>query len=334
MGPASLYFCSIDHRLHLSRAQKGLWNLGSNREIQYASMGGAHLDTWILVEDSEPVEYLYALPGYLLYQDREGVQLFQANVQPALFTAVPPRSRAEWEELDSKLAKYSADLGADDLLAMAKQFGEPHLVILDASIRDIRLADEGFRFILTVGSNFALAGDDLFDLAGSKPGEYVVTSSDGFFSVQPLAPARVALEMGLESSEDSLRTLQVQINNQGLTDLLGVRSSFAQVCEDLAQELEGEAVDLYAGASRDVSVLLPIPTGRTCTLTAQVLDREGTVVAVDSLTVSSEKPAGLAKHVLQASSGGSHLGLVFLFLAFIGVLLGVLSFTSLRKGAV
>lgn len=332
IGPASLYFSSIDHRLHLSEAQKGLWNLGSNREIKYANKGGVYLDTWTLLEYDEPVEYLYAPPGYLLYQDGEGVQLFQMDLKPALFTAMPPRNRTEWEELDSKLAEYSVNFEADDFLAMAKQFGEPCLVISDASIRDFRLADEGFRFILTLGSNFALA-KEYFDLEVSEPGEYVVTSSDGSLTMEPLAPARVALEMNLDSREDSLRVFQVRMTNQGSTDLLDVRSSLAQVCEDFTQRFENEAVDLYAGASKDVSMLLPIIADRTCILTAQVLDSEGTVLIVDSLTVPPEKPDNLRKHVLQVSSGRSHLESVFLLLAFIGALLGVLTFTSLGKGA-
>ena len=334
MGPASLYFSSIDRRLHLSKASLGLWNLGDNRKIQYKNLGGVYLDTWILLENGDPLEYLYAPPGYLIYQDRGGVRFFRVDVPPALFTALPPRDRSEWEELEARLAEYHVDSAPDDFLAMAEQSGEPSLVISKASIRDIRLTDGGFRFVLEMGSDFGLAGESLWDLRGLAPGEYVVTLSEGVFSVQPLTPARVTLEMEVHSSEDHLKTLRVRVTNEGLADLADVHPSFTQVCSDHTQEFEGQVFDLDGGASKEISAVTPMVSDQACVVYAQMLDGEGVVLATQSLEVPAADVSD--RQMVQAvqASGGGHLAVVYVLLGTIGALFGLLATDLLRKGSV
>ncbi|MBN1814161.1 MAG: hypothetical protein JXA14_20145 [Anaerolineae bacterium] len=201
-GPASLYFSSIDRRLHLIRADKGLWNLGGGREIQYRSLSGVYLDCWILLESGQSVKYLYAPAGYLIYQDGDGVQIFRADTPPALFTTTPPRDGTEWQDLNSKLDAYHLDAAPDDFLAMAKQFGEPRTVISAASLRDFRLTDDGYRFVLTLRSNSAIEGEDL-GLNRPTPGEYVVALSQGAFAMQPLTPAQPEIVPGTLRSSSS-----------------------------------------------------------------------------------------------------------------------------------
>lgn len=326
LGPVSLYFSSIDRRLHLSKAQKGLWNLGNNGEIQYKNLGGAYLDNWILIENGDPIKYLYASPGYLIYQDKDGVQLFQTDTPAALFTTFPPRDRTEWEELDAKLKEYQMDFVPDDFLAMAEQFSEPRLVISTTSIRDFRLTDGGFRFILTLGSNFVLTGEDLLGLNKLEPGEYVVTLTEGVFSVQTLSPARVTLVMEVNSGKDHLETLRVRITNEGLTDLPGIYPSFTQICNDRTQNFGDQAFDLDGGSSKVVSVLLPAITGQGCTLSAQLLDSEGLILAERSIEA---RPASdfdqQANQVLEVSSSGGHWLVVYLLLGVMGILFGAMA---------
>jgi hypothetical protein len=209
--------------LHLAKAQKGLWNLGDDRELHYKNLGGDYLDAWMLLENSQPFKYLYAPSGYLIYQDGSGVQFFQVDVPPALFTTVPPRDRSEWEELNAKLDEHQVDYAPDDLLAMAEQFGEPSLAISKASIRDFRLTEGGFRFVLDLQPGFAVSGSGRPDLSGMSAGAYALHYEDRF-DILPLTPARPNLVAGTLRPSDPAPValepvyIEATLQNQGLED--------------------------------------------------------------------------------------------------------------------
>jgi hypothetical protein len=332
LGPARLYFSTIDRRLHLLGAQKGVWNLGKDRQIQYANLGGAYLDTWTLLEGDKPTRTLYAPPGYLLYQGPDEVQLYQADGSAALFTTIPPRNQDAWVELDEELAQHQPAFAPDDFWAMAQQSGEELSMIANASLRDLRLTEEGFRFVLKLEGTHAPVGRDPLGPDTLAAGEYVVAVSGEGFSVQPLTAAQVTLALEVDSGDGSLKTLRVRLTNEGLADLVGIHPSLVQICDEDPQALEGPVLDLYGKESRTVSVRLPLANGKACVVEAQVLGGDGTVLATGRIEVLPDSLVGLASQLVQYSAGGFP-EVAFLLLCFLTALIGTLGRASLRKEA-
>jgi hypothetical protein len=235
--------------------------------------------------------------------------------------------------LEGDLAQHQPAFAPDDFLAMAQQSGEPLSTISTASLRDLRLTDEGFRFILSLGPGFTLTGKDLLGLDNLAPGEYVVILSEGRFSVQPFTSARVTLELELDTREDSLNTVRAALANEGLADLKLVQLSFVQICAGHSQEFGGQVTDLYGGESQTVSVRLPLAEGEDCTVEARVLDGVGTILKVNRIEIPPGDAADQARRLLQTSAGGGFPGFPFLLLGSLTALVGMLAAAFLRKGA-
>jgi hypothetical protein len=68
----TLYFSPIDHKLHLSNASRGTWNLGEGYQIHTTNLDQDEtLDQWILKRDDRVLKQLNAHCGMLIYQDIE-----------------------------------------------------------------------------------------------------------------------------------------------------------------------------------------------------------------------------------------------------------------------
>ena len=204
-GKVQLYFSAIDHRLHLASASHGVWNVtGNGREVRYSSLGGDYLDHWSLQEAGEEIGSLVQAADQLIYADASGVWLRTIDVQPLLFTALPPRNHDEWVRLGSLLEQHKANFAGDDLRAMFDQFVSPVQMLPGDAMRDFRRTPDGFRFAFDlksepVGVSWA---------AGLNADSYLVQyrMGDGY-SISPLRAA------DLDIAPVVLRTEQVTALN-------------------------------------------------------------------------------------------------------------------------
>jgi len=239
MTTPRLYFSPLDRKLHLFGAEAGVWNVDNVRRVRYRDLDGdGYLDQWTFTQRgevdtaegaSEPSEEtitsLQLAGGFLVYGDRQRVELARAEVAPALFEASPPRDHAEWLVLGEQLSRHGAEYAADDFWSMISAFEGPRTTIRGASLQDWRLLDEGFRFVLDLQPGFEILRDDLaLSLSDLDRGSYLVSHEQGF-EVVPLTPSRITLPAGkivcdpTTPRQMSWTTIRADLHNEGLRDV-------------------------------------------------------------------------------------------------------------------
>ncbi len=223
VGRPVLYWSLVDRRLHLFRAQGGLWNVDGRATVRYADRDGdGYLDQWQYDAGDGTVRQLNLGRGYLLYAGGGEVLLKRVDVSPAALTVSPPRNRAEWEQLRRALEARPAPLPADDVKGMLAQFDGSEVRIEGAAVRDIRVTRRGIRFVLEVRPGGRVTSDAWGLLpAGLEPGTYVVTGEAGRWTVRPWTPAAPLL-VSVEGSsvrEGEWGNVVATVQNAGLEDV-------------------------------------------------------------------------------------------------------------------
>lgn len=225
-----LYLSAVDHKLHLLNAQAGVWKLDELQTLQYANLGGAHLNHWALQKNAEPMADLYVAAGHILYADAGGLSLTQNLFQPALLTTLPPRNHAEWAELGATLTAQAAPFAPADLKAMFQQFGGPGFAIANASLQSFRQTPTGFRLVVNLAPGFVASGTGMalgtfaHSLRDLAPGPYLISYAERF-TIEPLTPAQLELAPGTlrvdTAAPQALVPLQIaaQLHNAGLADV-------------------------------------------------------------------------------------------------------------------
>ena len=184
-----LYFSPIDHRLHLLKAEYGIWTIDSRSLMHYADKDeDGYFDQWLYMEDSEVRQQLSLSDHYSIFGDDNQVRLKQAKIASSNFEGPPPINHDDWLKLGEHLEANKKELDNIDLRTIATRFPGPELQILKGNMRDYRPTRDGFRFVLTLRPGFETTGTlDMLDLSSQSPGEYLVTY-DGSFSVESLRP--------------------------------------------------------------------------------------------------------------------------------------------------
>lgn len=230
-GQPFLYFSPVDRKLHLLKAQAGIWRIDGTREIRYDSLGGDYIRKWTLLEEGKVVKSLYVANDYIIFADNSRVQILQTKALPALFTTLPPRNQDEWARLGTQLENHKPTFPPDDFLAMLGQFKGPQARLTNASLKALRVTPDGFRFILDLRPGFAEDDpESVIGLRNLQAGTYLVTFDGRAFSMRPLTPPQLAVQT-LSLSDPSPATLDTinataVIRNTGLEDAENVPVTF------------------------------------------------------------------------------------------------------------
>ena len=265
-----LYYSPIDHRLHLRGAERGLLNLGQNRQVTYQDTNGdGYLDHWQYLESGVVRRQLIHAKPYLLHAANGGVALKSEDEDFSVFETLPPRDHEDWLALGQHLEAYHLDLAPDDLGAMLAQFQGPEWRVEGAELRSFRPDGGGFRFVLDLHPGFVTSGSGGPDLSGLPAGAYVLQYDDTF-NVKPLTPARLEVAPGtfrLSVPEPVALEpvwIEARLRNQGLEDVpeLSVRA-YAKESGGQRELVAEEEITLLAGESLPVRLeWYPFTPGR------------------------------------------------------------------------
>lgn len=295
-----LYYSPVDRKLHLLKAEGGIWNVDDNTEVRYANLnGGEYLDQWTYIQRiTGPqaitiTQQLNVAGSHLLYSGGDEVVIREARAAPSLFETLPPTNNDEWQALGKKLGSGGNSFRPGDFKDMMRQFAGPEATITRAALRDYRpVGADGFRFVLDLQPGFSVSGSAGLNLAGLSPGAYLV-SYNGSFAVQPLTPPKLSLKMialpALDTGPvvDSPVLLQVEASNAGLEDAVGLnliaatRSGQATQTEIGRQSLDAKSgLPVRAqlnwwpksGGPTDVRVWLEGPNGEVMAETTERLN--------------------------------------------------------------
>ncbi len=222
VGRPTLYWSPVDGRLHLFRAQGGVWNVDGRAVVRYADRDrDGYLDQWEYADADGRRRQLNRLPGFLLYAGDGEVIVKRVDVAPFSFSVSPPRNFADWQALQQRLASLPAPASADDLRGMLARPEGPETRLTGAAIQDLQVTRRGFRFILRIGPGAQVTSGGVEGFAPpSSPGAYRVVWEDGRWSVRPLTPAALGLVVleveATREGEDA--TVRALLRNFGLED--------------------------------------------------------------------------------------------------------------------
>jgi len=289
-----LYMSPIDRQLHLYGAQGGLWRVNGNDIIEYSNLDSGYLDTWRHEIDGRFVEELSILNDYVLYTRPGRIEIHKAIIKPALFTVTPPINHSEWTNLGKLLKANDSSGMMPDFENFVQELNAPYSFIEGASISDLRIVEDEFRFVLSLSKYPQISGTGLLDISGLDPGDYLVTSSDDTFAFTPLIPAQLEL-LARQFDGTSLATsVQVSTSNNGAADALNMTLVVEIVStDDHITEVVREPIDALAGETMAALVTIPSNTPAGSALTARLEDATGTVVAEAApLSLTGAPPAG------------------------------------------
>lgn len=228
-----LYISSIDHKVHLLNAIEGIWNIDDMRWIEYHDLDkDGYVDTWYLFNGETRQAALIILEGFALYESDGEVKIRQAETMDSIFQAAPPENQANWRAWRQHLEEYPPLSPSDDLEVIFEQFTYPQDRLSNVALRDVRITDTGFRYVMDVSTPLDLR-DALFSQTDDtlQAGSYLVTVDDeSTFTFRHLTPAQLNItQVALRSSHPTeLKTTQVlaEIQNTGLEDAKSVRIEF------------------------------------------------------------------------------------------------------------
>lgn len=308
-GPAGLYFSPIDRKLHLLKAQTGVWKLDETSQIRYGNLDGdPYIDQWIfthVISGTQPLtvtSQLAVADSHLIYDGDDVVVIRQASVSPSLFEAVPPRNQEEWETLGDRLIALQPDFAPDDFLAMVGQFDGPEMQIHGAEVMEYRpISDGGFRFVLELTPEYRIVGPDLIRLDGLPPGKYIVENRNDAFSVRELTPPDLGITVppmslvGDQASQFQTSQIVFEVVNNGRQDASHVIITGEATDENGVGTIIGEQdISVASGAAEKISFEWApnSPGTHTIAIRAAALgaDGEGTLVHAewtDTVSVDS-----------------------------------------------
>ncbi len=318
-----LYFSPVDARLHLAGASQGLYNVDGNRRVVYQSLAGdGFIDSWQVFDGDQPAGQLAQRPGALLYAGDGRVTLLKADVPKETFRTLPPANHDEWIRLGQQLDANKRNFAGDDLGAMFDQFSGQRLTLSGGALSDLRMTDNGFRFILDLQPGYNLGK---FPVTGiTEPGRYVLDydSATGRFTAQPSSPPALAIEaVEAAAPATALEPVRVSITlaNRGLEDartvpLIVTATRSGSPPRAIAQQ----TVDLLGPEQKVVPASWTPPVPGDWTVTARLYPPRGAVDQTTHVTVAAP-PMPRWQSVATVGWPGT------LPLAYIVVLLGLIT---------
>jgi len=221
-----LYYSPIDHRLHLVKAQAGVWNIDGHRKVRYANLDGdEYNDRWDYFEDDALKKTLIMADSYLIYGGGDEVVLLEAAISPELFRTLPPRNHEDWLRLGEQLKRHERSLEPGDFKAMLSQFSGPLVRFIGARMEGFRLTPNGFRFVVELQPGFSIENPDLIHgTTAPTPGAYLLTGGNEL-SITRLTPPKVYfVSLSPQIAPDRPSELEnvdvkVVLHNDGLQDV-------------------------------------------------------------------------------------------------------------------
>lgn len=289
-----IYLGALDRQLHLFTAQGGVWNLGDGRYIRYANLDGdAYVDQWQEEQDGAVVQQVNYGHGAYVHNGKGNVQIKLTDMSPALLETQPPGNHEEWQHLDAQLKASQINVEPEDFPRMLSLLPGTVMEIHGAEVTGYRPTSQGgFRFVLELRPGYQVSGSDLLGLNGVAPGRYVVENHDGAFTVAPLSPAQLNLDLRQPAS-NTIPQVQVAVGNTGLDDAPNLTLVVeAQSDDGSIVELSRTPVQALAGETAQVRVDVPSSLAAGSALRGRLEDDQGSVMATGAWT-SLSKPEPL-----------------------------------------
>ena len=365
-----LYLSSIDNLLHLKWAEQGIWRLNEYQIIKLSNLDNDEtIDAWSrevklikaeedvstqVLSDTDPatqsgdkaavlvdmeaqpdvIEELYALDRHLLYGNDSGVTLLETDYEPVLLETLPPSDKETWETLSTQLAA-NEDQRRDptNFRTWIEAFSGSQSEITGASLANVRIIDDGFRFEITLGPGYKTAGTDLLGIAGRPPGTYVVRYDDAFH-IEPATPPELELALKIPGqSRIPSRTpllLQLALSNRGGLPAESVRLFLTDGSDQEPGVISEEAITILGGDTVRLTHSWFNPKGPDRELYVWAEDDGGNILAEASLSLAGleTNSSAATSNLLRLSTAIWPAALILILLLAFGLLAGLVIWTT------
>jgi len=201
----SLYYSPIDNRVHLYKAQEGIWNLGSGKVLRsFNYLNSPYTNAWIResvpeqVSEKDPIEEgqseldavflpkalrgniesaLYAIDDYLVYvENNQELIIRKTEFELSSLNLDPPHNESSWQAHKALLEPLQGQEGNPfNMKAWLEPFVGPSLVISNMTVMDLELSDESLNVVFTVLEGASLTNEFAeLDLSALSPSTYVL----------------------------------------------------------------------------------------------------------------------------------------------------------------
>ena len=269
-------------------------------------------------------EALYALNGYLVYANATSVEIRHTNYTLHDDQSVPPTDNATWDAMRTKVATYQRRDPLDMKSWLEAFPATEKSTLTGAHLSDMRAVDNGFRFALRLDPTFHSDGLNLFGASGLTPGNYVITYTNGAFSVAPLTPPTISATFSVTTLfKQQQIPLSINFRNTGSTD---VADAYLQVWAKNPKGdefmIESRPVTLLGDTTSIETFQWAAPLVGQWTMTLKVFDRrqKNALITAPTQTLEVQQLAAAPPESILTSS----LPIYGLPFAFIGLVLGML----------
>lgn len=253
-----LYFSPIDHRLHLLDADGGTWQISESEAIHYQNLGsGEMINQWTHSLHGQVKKMMFTYSDFSVYFEDGNLSIWSSTSQNPMFTTLPPTDHNTWLELGKKLDQNQPEFEPDDFTSMLEQFGSMKAEIEGGTIQDLRITEDGFRFILNLDEAFKVLKADLLGARGLKPGLYLVTYEDEFH-IQPFTPVNLEINLGEKAERFYTKlksSIPVVLQNNGIEDAHNVTvSSIIHSPDGILSWSQEKVIDVLAGEEKIIQI--------------------------------------------------------------------------------
>lgn len=341
--PPRLYFSPIDNRLHLLGADGGVWSLANSLKLEVKSLDGSpYINSWGIKRLAEKIadngtngyeDAVYALNGYLIYSGTKGVKILKSSYQPSIFETLPPFDKQSWQNLQKQLASYQGQKRSpEDLSSWLNAFSGVMLDIQEAEISNVRIVDQGYRFVLKLNPNYQAKSSALLNLVGVEPGSYLVSSNNnGSLSIEPLTSPILSASISTSSLLQLQQgNIQVLLHNSGLEDVNNATLELlASSPQGKVSIINSNKVDINGGTSTTKLFQWGPTEAGQWTISARVIDIDNHVISLTPQNVSVlPSQEATPEAVLGLNNRGEFIVLSILIILFLASLLSLIFLTQ------
>lgn len=256
-----LYISLIDRKVHLFRAEAGLWKWDEDEQVRYTSTGSAVINQWEHVTRGAIMQSLHHFADRIVYADPGGVYIANAPTSSIVAMLRPPSDPTDYQTFRGQVSAVKQLGDGSDLWLAFDQFKEGRLALPGAAIWDVRPEGAGFRFNARLTQ--PVPGVPWARDAG--PGTYVVTYAPAAgFQMRAANPPKLELAAprirGENPSEQIPTRLAVEVRNTGDQDLADVPVVFLVGRPDQASQLIGWTTVSVPATSSAVADVVWSPT--------------------------------------------------------------------------
>ena len=332
-----LYLSPIDGQLHLLGADDGIWQLQDGGTIFYRNLDtDAYLDQWEYIDGQGNRQSLIQAASWLIQDDGAQIVLAKNPLEKSLLTFSPPRNPDEYHELRERLGASGQtniqhtqdDVQPADFISNAELFEHDAIRLAGARMRDFRMLDSGFRFILDAttldtADQPMLAGHELMQE------EYVVSVIDGQLEVRPYRPADLTFAPDNAHRTEEWTALQPKTitfigANRGMEDLPTLTATlYAKDASGNELLVAQDQQPLYAEDSTNYRFTWTPPTAGKWVLSLSAEYGDELYTSDEVLPIQVVAPIGPSAQWFFKHLGAARWGLLLLIVSIISIAFGI-----------